>query len=72
MVTAGFYKRRGDALLYATSTVLNKGYELRAQYHGEYVYPVDGWYWFESAVEAYSFFGMPVPSPEEGDEGLLP
>lgn len=72
MVTGGFYKKNGDALLYAANAVLNKEYELRAQFHGEQAYPVDGWYWFESIEEAYGFFGMPMPGPEEDHEEILP
>jgi len=49
-----FYKRDGDTLLEAPTTVIGPGYELYAENHSEYTYPVEGWYWFEDmdAAEA--------------------
>jgi len=43
-----FYKRDGDTLLEAPTTVIGPGYELYAENHSEYTYPVEGWYWFDS------------------------
>jgi len=42
-----FYKRDGDTLLEAPTTVIGPGYELYSENHSEYTYPVEGWYWFE-------------------------
>ncbi|TCD47015.1 hypothetical protein [Chlorobium sp. N1] len=75
-----FYKNDGGALLEAPNFVLNRAYELRAESHLEQEYPVDGWWWFESAGEACGFFGVPVPAPapeeggeaEAGEEGVRP
>lgn len=59
---AGFYKAEqlsvlGDAtLLYAPNFVLNKDYELRIEQREEYAYPVHGWYYFESELDARLFF----------------
>lgn len=58
---AGFYKLENDAVLYADQGVLSPNYELLAQFHDQYTYPVDGWYWFDSADEAYAFFKIPKP-----------
>ena len=66
--TSGFYKLDGEALLYAPTQVSGNGYDLIRQEHDQYEYPVDGWYWFDSAVEAGAFFGLPEPEPEESDE----
>ena len=60
--TSGFYKLDGE-LLYAPNYVLNADYELYRNQHESYTYPVDGWYWFDSELEAREFFGLP-PSEE--------
>jgi len=56
--TSGFYKLDGE-LLYAPNYVLNANYELYRYQHESYTYPVDGWYWFDSELEAREFFGLP-------------
>jgi hypothetical protein len=56
--TSGFYKL-DDELLYGPNFVLNANYELRKETHEQNVYPVDGWYWFNSEEEARVFFGLP-------------
>lgn len=47
-MTAGFYKKQDDAILYAPNIVEGNGYVLAAQDKDQYEYPVDGWFWFES------------------------
>ena len=37
-------------LLQPTNTMTKDNYK-------EFSYPVEGWYWFDSVEEAYSFFG---------------
>lgn len=56
--TSGFYKLDGD-LLHGPNFVLNAAYELRRETHTQYVYPVHGWYWFDSLEEANVFFEIP-------------
>ena len=51
-MTAGFYKKQEDAILYAPNIVEGNGYVLAAQDKDQYEYPVDGWFWFESEDEA--------------------
>lgn len=34
-------------VLFATNFVLSKDYELIAENHEDYIYPVDGWMWVE-------------------------
>lgn len=58
--TSGFYKLDGD-LLYGPNFVLNASYELRRETKDQHSYPVEGWYWFDSEVEAREFFGLPEP-----------
>lgn len=61
--TAGFYKLDG-VLLHGPNYVLNANYELRKETYDQHQYPVDGWYWFDTAQEAHAFFGLPEPDPE--------
>lgn len=49
--TSGFYKFDGE-LLYGPNYVLNKNYQLTRQTKDEFVYPIDGWYWFNSEEQA--------------------
>ena len=55
--TSGFYKLDGD-LLFGPNFVLNANYELRPDMHDHYIYPIDGWYWFDSESQAKEFFGI--------------
>jgi len=54
--SSGFYKLDGD-LLYAPNFVLNSNYEIRRENQTENIYPIDGWYWFNSEGVARAFFG---------------
>lgn len=56
----GFYKLDAE-ILYAPNYVLNADYALREETQAENTYPVDGWYWFDTMEEAYSFFGVDLP-----------
>jgi hypothetical protein len=55
-MTAGFYKKQSDQLLYAPNIVEGNGYLLVAQDKDQYEYPIDQWFWFESEQDAISFF----------------
>ena len=50
--TSGFYKQENGELLYGPNFVLNKNYELRKETHEQHNYPVDGWHWYDSELEA--------------------
>ena len=63
-MTQAFYKLDNGQLLYAPNSVLHATYELHADQHQTYTYPVDGWTWFESAESARAHFGLPEPQPE--------
>ena len=43
-----FYKRDSEDLLVAPSFVRAPTYDLFAENHTEYTYPVDGWYWHDT------------------------
>ena len=57
----GFYKNDNGIVLYGPNFVINTKYELRAESKDRYVYPIDGWYWFDTEEEAYKFFGLEKP-----------
>lgn len=65
MSTAGFYKLDSSEVLFGPNYVLNQAYTLHKDSHQQNTYPVDGWYWFDSIEEAYSFFGLQYPPPEQ-------
>ena len=44
----GFYKLENTDLLYAPNAVYNKEYTLLKENSQDYVYPIDGWTWFDS------------------------
>lgn len=59
-----FYKKdnpEATELLEAPNFVINANYELRSETWEQNVYPTDGWYWFDTQEEAYSFFNLPLP-----------
>lgn len=64
MDTSGFYKLDSGDILFGPNYVLNQAYSLYRASHDQNTYPVDGWYWFDSIEEAYSFFGLPYPPIE--------
>lgn len=62
--TSGFYKLDGE-LLFGPNFVLNAAYELRRDTKDQYSYPVDGWYWFDTAQQAREHFGLPEPETNQ-------
>jgi len=52
-----FYKREGEDLQIAPNFVYGPNLELKAETHGDHVYPVEGWYWFDSLDDALA--GLP-------------
>jgi len=68
-MNAGFYKVEGNAqLLYAPEMVAGPGYFLVAADKDTYVYPVDGWQWFENEAAARETFNLPPRDIEPVDE----
>ena len=59
---SGFYKLENETVLHGPNFVLNANYELRKETKDNHVYPIDGWYWFNTDKEAYSFFGVELPT----------
>lgn len=58
MDTSGFYNK--DAMLRAGMFVFGPGFTLLRDEKDSYSYPVNGWYWFDSAEEAAAFFNVNV------------
>lgn len=58
MDTSGFYSQ--DHMLRAGQFVYGPGFTLLRADHATYTYPVQGWYWFDSAEEAAAAFGCAV------------
>jgi hypothetical protein len=63
METQGFYKNNNGQLIYGPNYVLSLNYELRKETKDNNIYPVDGWYWFNTEDEAYLFFGIEKKVP---------
>lgn len=57
-MTLGFYKNDNGTLLYAPNFVYSKDYELLATNKDSYIYPIDGWRWFDTRQEALEFYGI--------------
>jgi hypothetical protein len=64
-MSAGFYKYESEILSYGANYVLCNEYELRTESKDDHTYPVDGWYWFDTIEDAYSFFNIPLPEGED-------
>lgn len=52
-MTAGYYKVDNNELLYGLTVNLPGGIELNEENHDEHTYPVQGWTWYESKLEAW-------------------
>lgn len=53
-----FYKKEENEILNGVDTVSAPSVMLIASAKDEFTYPQDGWYWFDTEDEAYSFFGL--------------
>jgi len=53
----GFYKLDNGSLLFGTM-VTSQNYLLLVEEKDDYELPIDGWYYFESEVEAKEHFGI--------------
>lgn len=52
MEDSGYYKNDGNNLLFAPNTVFGRDFSLNRENHASNIYPIDGWYWFDSRIEA--------------------
>ena len=53
-----FYKEDNGSLLIGENFVYSPTVTLKAEDKDNFTYPQDGWYWFDTEDEAYSFFGL--------------
>ena len=61
----GFIKTtESGEVLFAPNFVLTKDYELFAEKHEEYNYPVDGWEWTENYEQ--------INEPQENEDTTIP
>jgi hypothetical protein len=52
--TSGFYKQNEEgSWIYAPNFVYGPDFELIAENHESYTYPVDGWVWYDIAPLEY-------------------
>lgn len=58
--TSGFYKEDQGVLLFGPNGVLGPEYALEREFHDQYTYPINGWYWFDTEADARAFFGILV------------
>jgi hypothetical protein len=56
--TSGFYKHEGDAVFHAPNYVMHQSFTLLRELHHAYMYPVDGWWWFDNRADACTHFGV--------------
>lgn len=59
MDTSGFYKKELFELRFAGNFVHTPNNSLIRDLAHTYTYPIEGWYWFESAQAAHDYFGLP-------------
>tara|TARA_B110000503_G_scaffold99505_1_gene148849 strand:+ start:777 stop:998 length:222 start_codon:yes stop_codon:yes gene_type:complete len=55
----GFYLLQDNDLLHAPNFVKKGGGNLYKEEKDSYIYPVDGFYWFDTESAARVFFGLP-------------
>ena len=73
--TSGFYSIGGDqtsTVSYSPTTVyFPDGTFISVDHQTDNVYPVNGWYWFDSDVSAYAFFNIAPPEIIPNRDNLL-
>ena len=53
-----FFKKESEDLINVGELISTPSVTLTKETKDEYTYPQDGWYWFDTEDEAYSFFGL--------------
>lgn len=53
-----FVKHDNESLIVVENFVYTPNFSMTKETKDEFDYPIDGWYWFDSKDEAYSFFGI--------------
>lgn len=60
----GFYKNDNGSLLWSADRVINDNFQLWIDLKDTYNYPVEGWIWADSEVEARVILNLPLPISE--------
>jgi len=53
-----FYKSENSEVQIAETCITGLDLDLHCLQKDTYIYPVQGWYWFNTIEEAYTFFGL--------------
>lgn len=62
MDSSGFYKKDGDIIFYAPNFVYAPTYTLLKQSKDQYLYPQDGWIWFDNIEQAIDIMNIELMS----------
>ena len=63
--TSGFYKQAIDgAWMHAPNFVYGFNFELLKENKDTYIYPVDGWTWYDENIEIYNLIHTPKETTE--------
>lgn len=62
-----FVKNDNDSLIIGDNFVYAPTFTLTKETKDEFMYPIEGWYWFETIEEANEFFGI---TKEDNLDGL--
>ena len=60
MDTSGFYCFIDGEIVFGPNFVDGPGFDLVRELKDTYSYPVDGWRWFDSKEDAYTFFDVKI------------
>lgn len=77
IMNEGFYALFNERdVVYAPNFVFAPNFALIKEDIEEYkaldIFPMDGWYWFDSDDEAYAFFGVEKPTTPKNDrDGII-
>ena len=67
----GFYKNESGTLLFAPNFVESKDLQLYKESKDSYIYPVNGWYWFDTLQEAETTLGVKAEWTEADMPNLI-
>ena len=68
MDSSGFYKKEEDTIFYAPNFVYAPTYTLVKEAKDQYVYPNNGWIWFDTIEEAIDIMNIQLLSFKSIDE----
>ncbi len=63
--TRGFFKVENGELIIARTNIGGPGFDLFFEMPHLQTYPIEGWYWFDTELQAREFFNIPYPAYPE-------